>query len=288
MIRLCAVLAAILLSAAPAAAQDGAEIGQMRLYIQQLEQQVRQLTGQNEQLSYELNQLRGQSGPAAAQPPVGQPAPGGLAAAQPVDPGMGAPPQDLGTLSVAPDDPLIAPDGIGGDPMDLSDLAAEDPAPGGDLGAPAAPALPDAGAAQSAAPGGAVAALSGSPRDEYDLAYGYILTGDYALAERSFENWLAAFPDEPQAPDARFWLGETQYAQKNFRQAANSYLALYKAAPQSAKAPDALFKLGVSLAALGEKKAACATFVEVGKKYPEASAALKSRVDDESERADCS
>ena len=38
----------------------------MRLYIQQLEERVRQLTGENERLLYELNQLRAQLG----QPPL--------------------------------------------------------------------------------------------------------------------------------------------------------------------------------------------------------------------------
>ena len=90
-------------------------------------------------------------------------------------------------------------------------------------------------------------ALSGSPRDEYDLAYGYILTGDYGLAEESFKAWLAAFPNDPQAPDAEFWLGESHLQQGEYRDAANAFLAVYKTAPDSSKGPDALLKLGVSL-----------------------------------------
>src|SRR5688572_25826381 len=58
MTRLAVFLIATLLSAAPAApaaAQSAQELGQMRLYVQQLEERVRQLTGENERLSYELN-----------------------------------------------------------------------------------------------------------------------------------------------------------------------------------------------------------------------------------------
>ena len=133
----------------------------------------------------------------------------------------------------------------------------------------------------------ATSALSGTPRDEYDLAYGYILTGDYGLAEESFRNWLAAFPSDPQAADAQFWLGESHFQQREYRDAANSFLAVYKTGERSSKGPDALTKLGMSLAALGEKGAACATLAEVGRKYPGASQALISRVDAESARIGC-
>jgi len=294
---------------APAAAQTAQEVGQMRLYIQQLEERVRQLTGQNEQLTYELNQLRAQLGGGQAPAQAGglpAPAPGAQAGLQPA-PGqpisapqnLGAAPQPLGApqpLSaplepgIAANDPLIAPDGLdAGGPIDLSVLAG---------GVPGATFEPDPSAIDPSLPEGtqtaglpaappATTALTGSPRDEYDLAYGYILTGDYDLAEQSFQNWLASFPGDAQALDAQFWLGESHFQQREFREAANAFLAVYKGAEQSPKAPDALLKLGMSLAALGEKSAACATLAEVGRTYPQASAALMDRVEDEANRAGC-
>ena len=130
-------------------------------------------------------------------------------------------------------------------------------------------------------------ALSGTPRDEYDLAYGYVLTGDYGLAEQSFKTWLASFPSDPQAADAQFWLGESHLQQGEYQEAANAFLAVYKTAPDSTKGPDALLKLGMSLSALGETEAACATLAEVGRKYPTAPEALMSRVNAEAGRAGC-
>ena len=171
-----------------------------------------------------------------------------------------------------------------GGPIDLSVLAGGG-AGAGDFGVPLDPGIPNS--MQPATLPGApqrTAALSGSPRDEYDLAYGYILTGDYGLAEESFRNWLATFPSDPQAADAQFWLGESHFQQREYRDAANAFLAVYKTGERSTKGPDALTKLGMSLAALGEKGAACATLAEVGRKYPGASPALMSRVDAEAAR----
>jgi tol-pal system protein YbgF len=130
-------------------------------------------------------------------------------------------------------------------------------------------------------------ALSGSPRDEYDLAYGYVVTGDYDLAEDAFKAWLAAYPSDPQSIDAQFWLGESHLQQGEYLDAANAFFAVYKKAPDGIKGPDALMKLGVSLSALGKKDAACATLAEFGKQYPDAPESLASRVREEEARAGC-
>jgi tol-pal system protein YbgF len=301
MIRAFTVLLVALWLVAPAAAQTQEE-GEMRLYIQQLEERIRLLTGQNERLLYEVNQLRAAAGMPAHQADPMQ------TGAVPVDPAQAgvqvganlpagstsaAAPQDLGTLSVSPNDPLIAPDGaLPADPnapVDLSSLATGitpelvTPAPG------TAP-ITDPSQQTVAVPvaPSPTTALSGSPRDEYDLAYGYILTGDYGLAEETFKAWLAAYPSDPQAIDAQFWLGESQLQQGKYRDAATAFLTVYKTAPDSIKGPDSLMKLGVSLSALGEKDAACGTFAELGKRYPQGSESLMSRVRDEQGKAGCS
>jgi len=286
---------------APASAQTAEEVGAMRLYIQQLEERVRQLTGQNEQLMHELNMARTALGqpPLQAIPPAQtgalspQPLPGAETMPGQAPAGPGAPPSDLGTLSVSPGDPLVAPDGaLEGAPVDLSTLASgaapelTDP----NLQPGAQPAAPADQTQMAAIPGSPAptTALTGTARDEYDLAYGYVLTGDYGLAEESFRNWLASFPSDPQAADAQFWLGESHLQQGEYREAASAFLALYNSAPDSAKGPDALLRLGTSLSALGEQNTACATFAEIGRKYPNASEALMSRVHDEAGKAGCS
>lgn len=310
---------------APTAAQSNREVGEMRLYIQQLEEQIRHLTGENEQLRFQLRQLQarsgvgGQNGAGASTDLAGQAAPadGEVVVRSTINPqgngsvDQGAPPQDLGTLSVAQDDPLIAPDGgapagdfqggqtfdtpgqAGGDqPLDLSALAGGQPGTFGDPdlngdGGLTGDAPPPGGAEIEGDAPQLTASISGSPRDEYDLAYGYVLTGDYPLAEAHFSAWLDAFPSHQLADDARFWMAESKLKQKKYQEAASAFLDLHKRVPNNSKGPDTLLKLGVALAGLGEKEAACATFSEVAKKYPDATGATMSRVTNEQQRVKC-
>jgi tol-pal system protein YbgF len=133
----------------------------------------------------------------------------------------------------------------------------------------------------------AVLPPSNSAKDEYDLAYGYILRRDYTLAEQAFRVFLRSHPDDRLVSDASYWLGESQYQRQLYNDAAESFLNVYNKYPKSAKAPDALLRLGQSLAAIGKQDASCATLGEVLKKYPKASSQVKKQVGAEQKRIRC-
>jgi tol-pal system protein YbgF len=186
----------------------------------------------------------------------------------------------------------------GGEPLDLSTMAANaanDPSLGagaGPGGAPAAggplPAPPPRN--PSATGGGQVAMVeppTNSPKDTYDLAYGYVLRKDYALAEEGFRGFLRRYPSDRLAADANFWLGESLFQRQRYRDAAESFLSVTTKYETSGKAPDALLRLGQSLAQLNEKEAACAALGEVGRKYPRASLNVRQGVEREQKRDHC-
>ena len=77
------------------------------------------------------------------------------------------------------------------------------------------------------------------------------------------------------------------FQQQQYRDAAESFLAVSTKYETTARAPEALLRLGQSLAALGEKEAACASLGEVLRKYPHATAAVKQAVDREQKRGRC-
>jgi tol-pal system protein YbgF len=204
-------------------------------------------------------------------------------------PQSAAPPPVQAAIDPDDDDlpPVGAPGGRGaGAPLDLSTLssqAAADPS----LGAPAAvPPPPPRG---PVAPGAqaAVQPPSATPKDNFDLAYGYVLRKDYAVAEESFRDFMKRYPSDARVPEAQYWLGETLFQRQKYRDAAESFLSVSTKYESSAKAPDALLRLGQSLAALKEKEAACATFGEIGRKYPRASNNVKTTVTREQKRVGC-
>jgi tol-pal system protein YbgF len=188
-----------------------------------------------------------------------------------------------------PDEVVGAPGGRGaGAPLDLSTLASPSNDPSLVPGMSAPGGEPPAGA-RGGAGGGQVATLppTDSPKDSYDLAYGYILRKDYALAEEGFRVFLRKYPSDRMSPDAQYWLGESLFQRQRYRDAAETFLNVSTKYETTAKAPDALLRLGQSLAALGEREAACASFGEVLRKYPRASVSVKQGVDREQKRVRC-
>jgi tol-pal system protein YbgF len=281
---------------------------QLQYRNQQLEMQLKRMQDDTE---YRLQQLGSKGAPpAAAQPramsppaPVNAPpvaTPGSRSdvfdpAQHPNAPGA---PRVLGNETAAAplqsadnEPPVGAPGGrASGAPLDLSTLAGNAPAQPEAPMANAAPMTPSQLPPPPARDTGAQLATlppSATPKDEYDMAYGYVLHNDYALAEQGFRDFLRKHPDEKLVPDAQYWLGESLFQRQRYRDAAESFLAVSTKFEHSGKAPDALLRLGQSLAALNQKEAACATLAEVGRKFPRASASVKRGVTQEQKRAHC-
>jgi tol-pal system protein YbgF len=196
--------------------------------------------------------------------------------------------------------PIGAPGGRNaGAPLDLSTLAGDGqvarsdagPVQGSQLGAPPAPlgATQQPASRNASAPGTQLATLppTATPQDEYDMAYGYVLHKDYALAEQGFRDFLRKYPNERQVADAQYWLGESLFQRQKYRDAAEAFLVVSTKYDKAGKAPDSLLRLGQSLAALNQKEAACATLAEVDRKFPRASAGVKRGVEQEQKRAHC-
>jgi tol-pal system protein YbgF len=167
-----------------------------------------------------------------------------------------------------------------GAPLDLSTMsnaAVNDPS----LAPPPASRNPSAVGATATLP------PTQSPRDEYDLGYGYIQRKDYAQAEQTLRAFLQKYPKDRLAAEAQFWLGESMFQRQDYRDAAATFLDMSKKYESHPKAPNALLRLGESLAALNEHELACATLSEVARKYPKASNGVKQAAEREQKRAGC-
>lgn len=287
--------------------------------IERLEEQVRQLTGQNEELQHrnrlleeQVRQLQAGQATApvvAANPPSQQPQ---YQPPQYQPPQAQQPPYPQTATPAPLEQPQGSPRG-GGRRGDAFDPTQNPNAPGAPrpLGGGAMPIDPNAPIAPPpmAAPGGRGAGEpvdlattrrggeqgatlttlppTATPRDEYDLGVGYLERKDYALAEETMRNFVQKYPGDRLVADAQYWLGEAMFQRQRYRDAAEAFLGVTTKYETSAKAPEALLRLGQSLAALKEKEAACAAFGEVTRKYPRAAAAVKQGVEREQKRVKC-
>jgi tol-pal system protein YbgF len=302
----------------PALAQSSAE---MAVRMQLLEEQVRQLTGQVQELSFEVKQLRAETGAAslplqsgAAEPMTpptaavaSQPEPSQqkrLAAAS-----AGTPIPDSNDIEVI-EKQLLGDAAAGVTPpqpalTDTPDLrvlgaldnAAAQPEDGGFQGKVLVPPSqqepgdevvipqPQQGTAienVALAPEASVE----SPESLYERSNESLLRRQFGEAEAGFSNFLQKYPDHSLAGSAQYWLGETFYAQGDFKRAAANFLQGYKKYPKSRRAPDSLLKLGISLNRLGQAEQACAAYAAVSGEYPKAVDARR-RAQAEAKRAGC-
>lgn len=125
------------------------------------------------------------------------------------------------------------------------------------------------------------------PKKLYQRGLKDLQAGNYGGAQIDFGQMLEKFPSHALAGNAQYWLGETFYVRRQYKQAAQAFLAGYTTYAESAKAPDSLLKLGMTLTALGEKKTGCDAFAELGAKFPDAPNAVTKRAQIERKRAGC-
>lgn len=121
-------------------------------------------------------------------------------------------------------------------------------------------------------PAAAAAAASGDAAGDYARGYDLVAKGDAKGGGDAFTAFLAAYPNDPKAPDAHYWLGQSLLAQNHAPDAAAHFLNVIQKTPKAAIAPQAMVRLGVALNRMGQKEQACGTLKAVPTQYPKASA----------------
>ncbi|MBB5572850.1 MULTISPECIES: tol-pal system protein YbgF [Rhizobium] len=283
--------------------------------LQQLEDQMRQLNGRVEEMSYQLLQMqeqirktqednefrfqqlekRGGGGAGGATGSGTGTGTGGSMKKSEAD----VPAQGAGGGQQQDDIAGVISDSQGGDAPNTAQQGGGSGKPpsqlgsiqfdqsGKQVGSTATRANNGSGAAPAAGSGTQTASLGGSEGDQYKSAYGHVLSGDYSVAEQEFRQYIDSYPNSARAADANFWLGEALYSQGKYNDAAKTFLNAHQKYSTSEKAPEMLLKLGMSLAALDNKDTACATLREVTKRYPKASKAVTTKVASEQKRLAC-
>jgi tol-pal system protein YbgF len=115
---------------------------------------------------------------------------------------------------------------------------------------------------------------------DYDAALGIFRKGDFAGAQNAFVELLKRYPTSGYVPAAFFWLGNAQYATRDYKEAIQNFRNLLTQAPDHLRAPEAVLSIANCQVELKDTKAARKTLEDLIKAYPqsEAAAAAKQRL----------
>ena len=283
---------------APATAQNQ-NAAQLAVQIQEMQEQIRLLTGQVEGLQFQLTQMQtliermtednefrfqqlegGGAGKPQAATDGGTPAPQ-----------LPQTETDTGSIQQLPTSPSgLEPMPGEGEPMDFSLGESQDPMINGGQGTLGAldedVNLGGSRPLDLSLDGGAQVS-SGDAKAQYDAGYEAIVRGDYVFAQEQFEQFVALYPEDPQAADATNWLGEALIQQGQYDDAALVLAEGYKKYESDRRAPDLMLKLGTALNGSDQRELACRTFFTLEKRFLDLSAAFKQRLTEEKGRAQC-
>jgi tol-pal system protein YbgF len=128
---------------------------------------------------------------------------------------------------------------------------------------------------------------TGSPQQQYDYAFGLLRDANYPAAARALKDFVHRYPTNRLSSNAQYWLGETYFVRRDFQAAAAAFAEGYQRFPKGPKAADDLLKLGSALAMLGRRADACRSFAQLDHEFPIAPANLKQKEADEKRKAGC-
>ncbi len=313
-----AVCVFIVTLTSPAFSQEEAvDDADVMIRINRLENMMRQMQGQIEELQFANQKLQEQvkflsESPAGRQPGQTQPSLPAPPAQSGANVAPQQPPANTATLPAPANPPRSGPinllavgqapqttqapqvpqgalppagsSGPGAPPMTLEQAAAA--AAAGQVPASATPVAP-ASAPAASAPVAPAPQQPVEQKSNFEIAKELMDAKDYDRAVNVLTGIVEGNPKEPKIPDAMMMLGDAQYRLKRYPEAAQRYLKLAQTYPKHPDAALAFVRLGQSLNELGQKPQACATFAEFAKRYPNARGAVKQEADRGRKAANC-
>jgi tol-pal system protein YbgF len=108
-----------------------------------------------------------------------------------------------------------------------------------------------------------------TPRALYDAAYQDLTRGNHGLAIMGFQEVIAKFPASELADNSQYWIGESYYAQKDYKHAQAEFQKTVDVYPQGDKVPAALLKIALCQIESGDKKAGRATLEKLTQRFPQ-------------------
>ena len=108
---------------------------------------------------------------------------------------------------------------------------------------------------------------------DFDAALATLRRGEFALAQTTFLDFIKRYPESGYRPSALFWLGNSQYALKAYREAIINFKSVVAIAPDHVRSPEAALSIANCQVELKDAKSARKTLEDLIKVYPQSEAA---------------
>lgn len=112
---------------------------------------------------------------------------------------------------------------------------------------------------------------------DFEAALAVFRKGDFSGAQAVFLEFLKRYPATGYGPSALFWLGNAQYATRDYKEAMINFRSLIAREPQHLRAPEAVLSIANCQIELKDTRGARKTLDDLIKAYPQSEAAMAAK-----------
>ena len=124
---------------------------------------------------------------------------------------------------------------------------------------------------------GVDAVVEPAEKRDFEAAMAAFRKGDFAAAQSLLAGFLGRYPASGYAVPALFWLGNAQYATRDYKEAVINFRALVAKKPDHLRAPESVLSIANCLLELKDTRGARKTLADLIKAYPQSEAAVAAK-----------
>ena len=112
---------------------------------------------------------------------------------------------------------------------------------------------------------------------DFEAALAVFRSGKFPDASAAFAGFVRQYPRSGYVPSARFWLGNAQYATREYKEAIGNFKQMLAEAPTHARAPEAALSIANCQIELKDTRTARKTLEDLLRAYPQSEAAVAAK-----------
>lgn len=114
-------------------------------------------------------------------------------------------------------------------------------------------------------------------KKDFEAALAVFRSGKFSDASTVFSSFLRQYPRSGYASSARFWLGNAQYASREYKDAISNFKQMLADTPGHARAPEAVLSIANCQIELKDTRTARKTLDDLVRAYPQSEAAIAAK-----------